>query len=194
MSEQGSLEGFEVPATIDNLFFALVPDPAAADRIDGLAQALVRQHGLKLRPRATWHVTLFHVGTFAGLPESIVARACASAAALRAAPPVALSLDHLVSFAGAPGNRPQVLQCSESTALNEFQADLSHGMLRAGLTQGHNHATFVPHLTLSYGPQSLQAQAIDPITWVAHDFVLIRSIQGEGRHVVLGRWPLGGVA
>ncbi len=193
MSEQGSLEGFEVPATIDNLFFALVPDPAAADRIDGLAQALARQHGLKLRPRATWHVTLYHVGTFAGLPEAIVAQACASATAMRAQP-VELSFDRLVSFAGAPGNRPQVLQCSESTALSGFQADLSQRMRKAGLTHGQHQAIFTPHLTLSYGPQSLQAQAIDPITWVAHDFVLIRSIQGEGRHVVLGRWPLGGVA
>lgn len=190
MPAQGSLEGFEAPeAPIDNLFFALLPDAATADRVEKLSSAWRRQAGIKVRPRATWHVTLFHVGNFAGVPESTVALA-RSAADTLCARPFEITLARQANFGGAAGNRAGVLLPGESPALTAFQAALRQCMLKAGFTQGRSAAKFSPHLTLAYGP-ALPAQAIDPIVWEVREFALVHSIQGQTRHVVLGRWPLG---
>jgi 2'-5' RNA ligase len=35
-------------------------------------------------------------------------------------------------------------------------------------------------------------RAIEPITWTVNEFVLVRSLVGQGRHEVLARWPLHG--
>lgn len=50
----------------------------------------------------------------------------------------------------------------------------------------------VPHLSVAYGPAPDRRRAIAPISWIAEEFQLIRSIRGQGRHEELGRWPLIG--
>lgn len=47
-----------------------------------------------------------------------------------------------------------------------------------------------PHLSLTYGTLSQRNIAIPPIGWQVDEFLLIRSVHGEGRHEELGRWPL----
>ncbi len=49
----------------------------------------------------------------------------------------------------------------------------------------------VPHVTLGYGyPEPLGVRGIDAISWLADELVLVRSLVGQTRHVVLGRWQL----
>ena len=47
-----------------------------------------------------------------------------------------------------------------------------------------------PHISLVYGVESDRKAAIQPIGWQVEEFLLIRSVHGEGRHEELGRWPL----
>jgi RNA 2',3'-cyclic 3'-phosphodiesterase len=47
-----------------------------------------------------------------------------------------------------------------------------------------------PHISLAYGLPAKRRIAIPPIGWQVEEFLLIRSIHGEGRHEELGRWPL----
>ena len=47
-----------------------------------------------------------------------------------------------------------------------------------------------PHISLAYGLPTRRRAAIPPIGWQVEEFLLIRSIHGEGRHEELGRWPL----
>ena len=47
-----------------------------------------------------------------------------------------------------------------------------------------------PHVSLVYGTDATRKIAIPPIGWQVEEFLLIRSIHGEGRHELLGRWPL----
>jgi 2'-5' RNA ligase len=41
-----------------------------------------------------------------------------------------------------------------------------------------------------YPAQFVEKQPVDPIRWRAGEFVLIDSLQGHGRHEIVGRWPL----
>lgn len=193
MSGQMSLDGFEPKATrLYNLFLALMPDEQAASRAQSLAMQLGQAQGVAVKAARTarFHVTLFHVGNFLDEVPAETLRATKLAAQSMVAPPFKVTFDEVGSFKGKPGRLPVVLLGATSPGLMQFQAALDQKMKRAGLTQGEQHRQFTPHLTLFYGRSLLQAQAIDPITWQARDFVLIRSIVGEGVYIEEGRWPL----
>ena len=64
------MTGTDDPAKLtDRLFFAIFPGPAVAARIARVAQYLRSQHGLKGKPLEArrLHITLHHLGDFAGL-------------------------------------------------------------------------------------------------------------------------------
>lgn len=112
MPMQASLPGFDAaPKPTDRLFFAIFPDTDAAARIAELARRLRGEHGLngKLIDTARFHVTLLHLGDFAGLPQDIVTRAGEAAAAV-AMPPFEITFDRAMSFLGRLGELPFVLR------------------------------------------------------------------------------------
>ncbi|MBI3367067.1 MAG: 2'-5' RNA ligase family protein [Burkholderiales bacterium] len=193
MSEPLSFEGPEAPAQpTDRLFFALVPDAAAASRIWALAQQLRGQHGLKGKPQAAerLHITLVYLGDFDGLRHDVVAQAGQAAAALPMAP-FEVRLDRAMSFRRAR-NRPFVLHSNDEMApLMSFQQSLVGALRWAGLVLSQREdAQFKPHVTLLYDDRSVADEAIEPVGWTARDFVLVHSLIGQTRHVALGRWPL----
>ncbi|RYE41204.1 MAG: hypothetical protein EOP21_08990 [Hyphomicrobiales bacterium] len=49
---------------------------------------------------------------------------------------------------------------------------------------------FRPHVTLLYDNQLVAGREIAPVQWTVRDVVLVRSVVGQGRHVIEGRWPL----
>ena len=51
---------------------------------------------------------------------------------------------------------------------------------------------FCPHISLIWSPDSVPERAVEPFSWMVREFVLIHSVCGQGRHEVLGRWPLRG--
>ena len=101
MPAQFSLSGFDDAPKTDRLFFAIFPDAAAASRIAGLVQRLRSEHGLKGNPLGTerFHITLHHLGDYAGLPQGVVADAI-RAAAIIAMPQFEVTFDRAVSFHG----------------------------------------------------------------------------------------------
>lgn len=193
MSGQMSLDGFEPKATrLYNLFLALMPDAHAASRAQALAMHLGQAQGVAVKAARTarFHVTLFHVGNFLGEVPADTLRAAKVVAQSMVTAPFNVAFDEVGSFKGKPGRLPVVLLGAASPGLMQFQAELDQKMKRAGLTHGEHHRQFTPHLTLFYGRSPLQAQTIDPIAWRARDFVLIRSVVGEGVYIEEGRWPL----
>jgi 2'-5' RNA ligase len=87
MPEQLALPGLAAKPT-DRLFFAVLPDAAAVTQAGAITDTLFSAHGLsrrRLAPRRL-HVTLHHVGDFAGLPNDLVARALAAGEMLHHAP------------------------------------------------------------------------------------------------------------
>jgi 2'-5' RNA ligase len=179
--------GFEAPAT-DGLFFALVPDEAAAVQLARTAQQLCIRHRLAARTFAPdqFHVSMLGLGAYAGLPPPLVGGAFDAAAAIAAAP-FEVTFDRAVSFLGEP--RPLVL-CSEDDVpeLIAFQRGLGDAIQKRGLTRAKPQYT--PHVTMLYDEYAIEDHAIEPVRWTVRDFVLVHSLHGQGQHNILGRWSL----
>lgn len=188
--QQTSLGGFAAPHPTDRLFFAVMPPPAVAGQVAALAGELSGRLGLKGRPRPTTHlhVTLQHLGDFAGLPQQLVEGACAAAAGV-AMPSFDVRFDRVGSFAGRPGKHPFVLLgASAANGLAGLHAGLGARLAATGL--GKRERAFVPHVTLLYDARNVPAQPIEPLGWAVREFLLIHSLLGQTEYRVLGRWPL----
>lgn len=189
--QQMGLPGFDPPTPTDRLMFLLYPDASTAERIAVEARRLKSALGLSGAPLLTdrFHITLHHLGDYAGLPNDIVAKGKEAGAALTHVP-FAVTLDRAVSFANRPSNNPFTLQGGEGVeTLVGFQKALGERMAWAGLKPDKQ---FVPHVTLLYDGQVAAAQAIDPIGWKVDRFVLVQSKLGQTQHIVLGSWDLKG--
>lgn len=178
-----------VPPT-DSLFFALQPDEATARAIAELAARLRARHGLRGKVQAPelMHVTLHYMGRFHGIPEEILDRSRKALAAFRAAP-FEVCFDRVRSF-HRDANSPVVLAGGEALApLHQFQAQLRTTLL-AGQLPAPEKTPFTPHVTLLRDDREVLEEAIEPVCWKVHDFVLVRSLQGRGQHQVMARFPL----
>jgi 2'-5' RNA ligase len=194
MPEQSSLPGFDaVPQQpTDRLFFAIFPDANASARIAQLALQLRGEHELHGRPlaRERLHVTLHHLGDYQGVPRDIVDMADKAATAITTMAPFEVAFDRAASFSSAPRNRPFVLRGGDGlAALMEFQQALGMAMKQAGLGRWAKPG-YTPHVTLLYDDRCVAEQAVETINWTAREFVLVRSLLGQTRHVALAHWPL----
>ena len=197
MTQDTDLFG-EIPSTkpTDRLFFALFPSEEAIQHIVKTSQQLRDQHGLtgKSLSNDRLHVTLHHVGDYAGgLPNGLV-EAAQNVASTIQMPAFGVTFDRAMSFAGRPRNRPFVMRGNERhdgglAALMGFQKTMYLAMCRAGLQGPRANAKFAPHVTLMYDDQGIPEQAVEPVSWLAHDFVLVHSLLGQTKHIHLGRWP-----
>ena len=189
---QPSLPGFDsAPQATDGLFFAVFPDAGVAANTARLASHLSGEHGLTGRPHppGRLHVSLLHLGDYAGLPSSVVDTARAAAATV-AMSPFEVAFDCAMSFAGAQRNRPLVLCGGDGIgALMVFQQALAAAMAKAGLG-GRVKSSYVPHMTLLYDRRGVSGQPVETIRWSVSEFVLVHSLLGRTQYLPLGRWPL----
>lgn len=181
------------PPPQHNLFFAIHPDAAAAERISRLAQEKRREHGLRSEPLAMdrFHISLLRLGAYAGRPHEIVEVARTVAAAI-AVEPFTVEFDRVVSFRGGMGSRPLVLLASAGVAsLAALRQVLGSAMVK-GRRRPRAPSRFTPHITLTYDCRAIGEQAVDAIGWTVREFALVDSLIGQSRHVRVGRWALPG--
>jgi 2'-5' RNA ligase len=175
----------------DRLFFAIFPGTAVAARIAQLAQCLHKEHGLTGKPLEArrLHITLYHLGDYAGLPEDKVAVAVEAAASV-AMPPFEVVLDRVFSFPTRLGNRPVVLGGHDGVAaLRAFQQALSAALDKAGI-DGRAKPRYTPHVTLLYDDHLVVERPVETVHWTVREFVLVHSLIGKAVYVPLARWPL----
>ena len=196
---QQSPAGVEPAAPLlqHHLFFAVLPDAAAAHAAADLAQSLIARHDLQAQVRAQrLHATLLSLGWEAALSERHLAWARAAAARVRA-PSFQLRFDRVLSFARAPrAKRPCVL-CGPADGhpgfLHLYEA--LHAQLWSqvpGLQGVPQAPRITPHMTLCYSRQAVPEQAVPPLAWMVDRFVLLHNVRGSsGPYEVLGEWPLG---
>lgn len=174
------------------LFFALRPDEETAERIARVVTAAHEARGLpaRLRPSRIFHITLHYFGYSDGEPEARLVELAARAAAEVDRPAFDLSFDHLASWGdGRAARHPFVLTGGQGLEpVRELRDALvarlvAHGMARPSLD-------YEPHLTLRYDKRPAPAWPLALAGWVASEFVLVKSPQGQTRHEVLQRWPL----
>jgi 2'-5' RNA ligase len=156
-----------------------------------LAVELRRRHGLNgmLAPAARLHVSLNFVGTFRGPPTRSVIDKAASLVDKVASRTFAVTLNHVESWKGDPSH-PLVLLGDDGVIGVQLLHAAIHKALAAGTMAPRREPEFWPHVSLLWDKARPPREFVDPITWVAREFVLLDSPYGEGRHEVLGRWPL----
>ncbi|MBR7986244.1 2'-5' RNA ligase family protein [Burkholderia cenocepacia] len=186
---QLTLPGFDAPppVPVHRFFFAVMPGPATAARITGLAESMRLE---KDSPVSTerLHITLGSVGDFAYVPDAKLARARAVADRM-GVPSFSVRFDKIISFNGRSGRQPLVLMGKAGLEdLLDFRRQLRDALKRVGVRVFPSG--FTPHVTLLYGAQRPDEYRIEPITWTVFDFVLIDSWLGKSHYDVLGRWPL----
>ncbi|MEP7210209.1 MAG: RNA 2',3'-cyclic phosphodiesterase [Alphaproteobacteria bacterium] len=189
MAEQFSFAGMSGDPT-DRLFLATFPTEAAVRDIANLQARLKQSLGLWGKPLTAdrLHITLCHLGDYAGLNDDVVTKA-RQAMAGQSFAPFDVTFDRVASFANRARNKPFVLQGKEGVAATEaFQKQLCDQLKGAGL--GKWAKPYTPHATLLYDNQNVPEQVVDPIAWRVAEFVLVHSELGKTRHHILERWPL----
>jgi 2'-5' RNA ligase len=209
MPEQLWLPGLEAPPPpTDGLFFAVYPDANTAAGIAKFAQQLcadvrVRsgggsgghsggRGGVRSKPVTAnrLHVTLRHLGNFAGgLPTDVVDAAKRAAASISMAP-FTVEFDAIASFAKKPRPGPAVLVGEQGVrGLQALHDALEAGLQCDGIEPDDR---FTPHVTLAYGMPWIERRAAEPACWNVREFALMHSLLGRTRHIVLARWSLVG--
>jgi 2'-5' RNA ligase len=171
------------------LLFALYPDAETAALIFELTLQLQRLHGLTGRPIApdVLHITLQSLGEGVEVDRQIIAkaRAAASRVQFRA---FTVALDHFVSWKGTP--QPLVFLGQDGVrGVRDLYGALHAALADVGMPYRCD-AGYEPHMTLLRDSVAAPLEPIDRVSWEVRDFALVHSPQGEGRHIILDRWPL----
>ena len=179
------------PSQKHRIFLAALPGGETAARIHALAEELKTEKGLtaSLVLPEHLHVTLFHLGDWAALPDEIVRLASVVASNIHV-PAFDVVFHRAESLRNSTGIFPFVLtgekEASAWRGLHEaLRVQLTHAGL-GGATKGE----FLPHVTLTYDKIRVKPQTIEAMTWRVRDIVLIHSELGKTSHNHLGRWPL----
>jgi RNA 2',3'-cyclic 3'-phosphodiesterase len=173
------------------LFFSVFPDPKTATQIARAAWNLRRDHGLKGRPLLTsrFHCSLYGFEQRGGPSPSLVAKT-EEAAALVTAASFKLLFNCVKSFSGRAGNHPLVLAGDDGViGLMRLYSSLCAALCKVGL-RPRECSSFTPHLTLLYGDRCVSEQPIEPISWTVREIVLVLSLIGQTKHLLLNRWRL----
>jgi 2'-5' RNA ligase len=181
------------PQHRDYYFFAVMPDAVTALEIDARARELSRRYRLggRLIGAARYHVSLLGLEPPPGAEAMAVEKMVQAGDAICACA-FALRFDQALSFSKNAKMHPLVLSSSDTLpALNALQAALGSAMAGPGAT---GPGSFTPHVTMLYDRTVVSPTDIPPISWTAHDFVLIKSLRRQSRYVHLRSWPLRSVA
>jgi len=169
---------------LPRLFFALWPDDPARASLAPLARRVAILGGGRPVPAANLHLTLAFLGD---VPEVRVDAAVRAASAVHA-DSFDLTMDRVGSFRRAavgwagPSRAPE--------ALLRFQVSLDATLRSAGFAL--EDRPFAPHLTLARKVvRPVPSASIEPVTWRATRFALVRSARETGAYADVADWMLG---
>lgn len=180
------------PKMPERLFIGLFPDESArreADRISRWITSEARLVG-SLLASDRFHTSLIHLSDRKRIRSSDEFAAELAARTVRI-PPFEITYSRLGSFPGAPKkDRPiehPLVLLADDGPVTEL-----HAALGAELRKFHFRVpdSFRPHLTLSYNRQFLPTRAIEPVTFVVKEFVLVHSMLWLKKYRILKTWTL----
>lgn len=174
------------PARLHLVYFALKLPAAMAREIMALGADAAGRHVSAER----LHISLNPLGSFDILDPQVIAQAARAAATVQTAPFV-VAMNRVVGW-GQAAPYPVVLTGDDGLGGVRMLYEAIHAALaEAGLVRGPARE-LEPHVTLLRASQRPAPRIIAPVAWRVSEFLLIDSLYGEGRHEVLGRWPLSG--
>lgn len=174
----------------NRLYFGLRPPADVERQVATIGDGCKNVFSLSGRLRlTTLHVTILRVADYPDLPEHVIFAALQAGAAAES-PPISISFDRIMRFPQAQA----VVLCGEGgrKSLTKLHVQLGVAMHNAGLP--HNiSGTFKPHMTLLYDRKAVPETMLDcPVSWTAHELLLIHSVLGKTEHDIIDRWPLLG--
>lgn len=180
-------------------YFTLVPPPAVAQDLEYAAGLLARRHGARYPTKAErLHVSLNGVWRSNDeIEPALVEDALEAGGAVRR-PGFDIAFDIVQTFTGdsrsktgGRSNVPTVLTCSNGAReVQALYADLRREMQRLGMAVGPR--SFVPHLTLWYGPERVSDMHLRrPYRWPVRKFWLVHTVKGRKLPDYVGEWSLG---
>lgn len=194
-SKQLCFEGWESekirrfnPRLSSKLLIMVKPPAALAERI--FADASCHAAGRTKReayPPELLHITLLCVGCFETVPHGLVHRLKATLGEIKARP-VPITFDGSSLF----GNRNSLVlhSGSEMQELKALAKMVQRSLRRANLPYVAA-SSFTPHLTMIYGCGKIELMQVEkPYSWLAGNFELVFSHNGETRHELLERFAL----
>ncbi len=194
MPSQLRLPGITAPApATDRLFFALLPDPTAAQDIRRRARTVQREYGLqgKLTEAHRLHLTPQHLGNHAGYPASGVDAARRAASRIDF-PAFNLCFDRVLTFTGRGRETrpfPCVMTPASDVSSQRLHKALGTAMRDCGLAV--QSWVFTPHVTMFYDETVIKRHAVEPVYFAVREFVIVRTLIGAlQRYELSGRWPL----
>jgi 2'-5' RNA ligase len=177
----------------NSLFFAILPEPGIAARIESLGGELRAAHRLSGRPISAKRLQMIlnPIADYSILLDYDVTAALEAAGTVAQAP-FEIVFNRLQSFEDEDGY-PLVLRCGDGLAAFAGLQKTLNAALKATGYEGRAPAGDTPHLTLLHDRRPIDETFLDePIGWTVSDFALVYSVYGESRHMELGRWPLSG--
>jgi 2'-5' RNA ligase len=174
----------------NKLLILAKPDEETAARIVYRADQLATYLGFRgrlVRPELL-HFTLHPIGLYSKVPQSIVDTIgeCGNTVRMRR---FTVSLNMVKNFHRKSGI-PLIVLCGDDGV---FGLRRLHDTLDDALAKrigSVRSLPFEPHMTLSYKAMRIPDMPIEPITFTIREFMLVNSVIGQGRHVVLLRWLL----
>ena len=154
------------------LYFMVKPPPPIAAHMPGTRPVV-----------DLLHITLLPLGDLLLAPPHFIDTLIAIGDGFRA-PSFRVVFDRLIGSGrtlGLRGSEPM-------RGAVAFQAALVDAVKAAGVILPAYR--FTPHITLDYEATIRGAEAIEPISWLVEEFLLIESVVGERRHIAHARWPL----
>jgi RNA 2',3'-cyclic 3'-phosphodiesterase len=177
----------------NSLFFAILPEPGIAARIESLGGELRAAHRLSGRPISAKRLQtiLSPIADYSILLDYDVGAALQAAGTI-ALPPFEIVFNRLQSLEDED-DYPLVLRCGDGLAAFAGLQKSLNTALRATGYSGASPAGDTPHITLLRDRKLIDETFLDePIGWTVRDFALVYSVYGESRHMELGRWALNG--
>jgi RNA 2',3'-cyclic 3'-phosphodiesterase len=175
-----------------NLFLAVLPDFYSATQITQIANSHRARSGFARKAIAQdrLHVSLYWLPFNDRVMDQVIQHVGRAAEeAVVAVPPFRVEFDRLVSFRGSGAF--VLLSRTANSVLQEFRQGLGAALRRHGVRC--DRSEFQPHITLLYDRNhSVAEKVVEPVSWVANEIVLIRSLLGEGEYRILERWMLRG--
>lgn len=172
--------------SLDRFFLALKPDPMAAGEACEAALRLKREYGLAgtpLKPQ-NFHISLPLVWDGDDAPADLAETVSAQVQAVRM-PAFEIVLDMAMCFRQS---KRYVLVLGTTRSVAHIYG-LNRQLVLA-TRRGTGKASFMPHMTLLYADKPVEKQPVEPIRWMAREFVLVHSFVGLGRHETVAHWPL----
>lgn len=173
------------------LFFAIHFGRIAGAQSTQLAYELIDLQPVPARPHRTPHCTLLPFGDIAKTPQTILRALLFAGAGIRA-PSFEMTWDHVMRFGPEAAAIGPLVLCPGrgETELRGLQKALC-STVEAALPGFRVGWSFTPHVTLAR-TGFVQERAVEPIRLTVGKVSLVHSIQKEGRHEMLGSWPLRG--